>query len=226
MNPATDRKKKHQVCLRLVELDRDFPDNPALRPIREALQAEEQSLVEEAEAAVKEKNNDRVQQLLIEAEETWPRLPKLQTLRGRLNVDHPILRVGVRGQLPKYFSPAFACTDNEHRVVEMLFESLIKRVPEESGSFRYRCGLSETPPKVVTLGRQFRLPREAVWSNGRQLNATDIDGSVTMLKGGTGVGRLRVWGDLFADTESKNDPFQITLAPQAGFPGHIGPHDL
>ena len=143
-------------------------------------------------------------------------MPELRAFQHELSTEHPILRVGVRGPLPIYFSPAWACTDNEHRAVELLFESLVKLIPDEEGGFRYLPGLSESRPKVVPLGRQFELPRKAVWSDGKRLNSTDIDFSLRLLQNGRGVGRSRVWGDLLVASETR-DPFRVTLRMKQGF---------
>jgi ABC-type transport system substrate-binding protein len=153
----------------------------------------------------------------VRARETWPDLPGLDALELELRREHPTLRVGVRGSLPRYFSPAWACTDNELRAVDLLIESLVKLVPDEEGGFRYRPGLAESAPKVVQLGRQIELPRNARWSDGRPVISTDIDVSMRRLKNGVGVGRSRVWGKLLKDVKGDRDPFQVTLRLEQGF---------
>ncbi|MHB1421976.1 MAG: ABC transporter substrate-binding protein [Gemmataceae bacterium] len=216
-DPTVSEKTRQDACKRLLDLDREFPNNPALRPIRDTLRAEAQSWLDAAKEALKEKDSKKANEYQLRAQQIWPQLEGLQSFRSELHREHPILRVGVRGPLPKYFSPAWAYTDNERRAVEMLFESLVKLVPDASGGYGYCCGLSESYPQVVPLGRQFKLPREAVWTDRRPLNSTDIEVSLGLFRRGMGVGRSRVWGDLLARKEQMNDPFQVTLRLKQGF---------
>lgn len=217
---ATEEKRqqaKQQALIRLHDLEREFPDNAAFRPLADTLRRQAQSYADMAQELLKEKNTKQARVYLTRAQEIYPQLPDLRKLEREINVEHPILRVGMRGPLPKYFSPAWACTENERRAVDLLFESLVKLVPDGTGGYRYDRGLSESQPKVVTLGRQFELPRKAYWSDGRQLNSTDIYVSWTLFRDGKGVGRSRVWGDLLASAESKRDPFQVALQMRQGF---------
>jgi peptide/nickel transport system substrate-binding protein len=220
-DPTGSETTKQQARKRLLALEREFPGNPAFQPIGDTLRSQAQSLLDAAKELTSDKNDkkklQRAQALLRQAEETWPDLPELRTFKNELNRENPILRVGVRGPLPKYFSPAWACTDNEHRAVELLFESLVKRIPDAAGGFRYCPGLTETRPKVVPLGRQFELPRNAVWSDKRALNSADISFSLESLRSGMGVGRSRVWGELLLPVESKRDAFRVTLRMRQGF---------
>lgn len=223
-DPTATEESRNDVRKRLHELEMEFPDNPALQRLSEPRRKVAQSLLEQAQELVKSKKDKRAREVLDQAEQTWPHLPGLRELKTQLNFEYPILRVGVRGPLPKYFSPAWACTDNEHRIVEMLFESLVELVPDEAGGFRYRPELAESSPKVVQLGRFFQLPRNAFWSNRKRLNATDVDLTVEMLRGdGAGVGRSRVWGDLLHGVESIKDPFQVTLRLRQGFVAPLAP---
>jgi ABC-type transport system substrate-binding protein len=108
--------------------------------------------------------------------------------------------------------------------VELLFESLVKPVPDGSGGFRYRPCLADSSPKVAPLGRQFDLPRNAFWSNGKPLNANDIQFSLDFAKIGKGVGISRVWGDLLEDkTQSLRNPYQPTLKMKQGFFDSLAP---
>jgi ABC-type oligopeptide transport system substrate-binding subunit len=216
-DPTASEDKKKEVRKRLLELTREFPDSVAFRPIIKTLRDEAQSQLDAAKEALKDKNEEKAQRYLRSAYETWPELPGLDAFSLELRREHPILRVGVRGPLPRYFSPAWACTDSERRAVDLLFESLVKLVPDEEGGFRYRLGLAESAPKVVPLGRQFELPRTGRWSNDRSVNSTDIRISMQLLQKGKGVGRSRVWGKLLKDVKGDKDPFQVTLRLEQGF---------
>jgi ABC-type transport system substrate-binding protein len=221
-DPTGSESKKQQARQRLLELELEFPNNPAFKPLSDALRGEAQRLLDEAKVLARNKDDNKMMLRALDnvrkAKETWPQLPDLPAFEIELGTDHPILRVGVRGPLPKYLSPAWACTDSERRAVELLFESLVQLVPDDTGGLRYRPSLAERCPKVVALGRQFELPRNAVWSDGKTpLNSTDIDFSMKLLQDGVGVGRSRVWGELLVAVERKKDPYQVTLRMKQGF---------
>lgn len=209
--------KKQQARDRLRGLEIEFPGSKALQPISDTLRSEAEDLLDKAKTALKNKDEDTARRLLRSAQRTWPQLPELGAFAIELSREHPILRAGVRGQLPQYFSPAWACTDNERRAVELLFESLVKLVPDEDGGFRYRPALAESLPRVVPLGRQFQLPQNAFWSNNRTLNATDVNFSLGLLRKGTGVGLSPAWGDLLDAAKVEQDPFHVTLRLKQGF---------
>lgn len=228
-NATASETQKQQIRKRLVELEHLFPDNPFFKPISDGLHKQAEGLLNRAKELAKEGKNEpakdqQVGELLRQAEEIWPDLPGLHAFKIERSANHPVLCVGVRGPLPRLLSPAQACTDAELRAVELLFESLVKVVPHESGIFRYEPALAERLPRVVSLGRQFQLPRNARWYSNRQrgggeqqLSASDIRDTVVRLKAGKGVGRSRAWGELFDRVVVKNDPYQVTLRLHQGY---------
>lgn len=216
-DPTVNDENKKEARKHLLELTRKFPSSRAFEPIVKTLRGQAESQLKAAEESLKDKNEEQARRYLRSARETWPDAKGLDALDQKLRREHPTLRVGVRGQLPSYFSPAWACTDNEHRAVDLLFESLVKLVPDEEGGFRYRLGLAESGPKVVPLGRQFELPRNAQWSNGKPVYSTDIVFSMGLIKNGRRVGRSRIWGDLLEKVEGKGDPFHLTIRLKQGF---------
>ncbi len=210
---STDEKKQ-EVRKRLSQLEMEFPDNAAFRPLGEGLRQQAQRSLELARD-LKAKNNpdnaQRIRELIHQAEELWPQLPGLRAFKLEQSEDHPVLRVGMRGKLPSWMSPALACTDNERRVVEMLFESLVKLTPDDAGVYRYRLGLAEYRPKIVTLGREFQLPRNATWFDPRQagdrppprLDSGDIRFTMELLKQGEGTGRCFAWANCSTTSRSR-----------------------
>lgn len=233
-DPTASVESQQQTRKRLQELEREFPGNPVFQPITKGLRADAERLLEAAREQKKlaaEKNDPKklqqAMELLQRAEEIWPQLPELRAFRLELSQDHPILRVGVRGPLPKYLSPAMACTDTEKRIVEMLFESLVKVYPDEFGIFRYRPGLAEYRPRTVALGRQFELPRNAEWTycdperklrdKPKRIDASDIRFTVSLLQKGVGVGRSCAWGQMLDKPESKGDPYRVTIRLNQGY---------
>jgi peptide/nickel transport system substrate-binding protein len=226
-DPLSNDERKQQAFKRLHDLEMEYPNNPALQPLSGFLKTRAESLLKAAKDLAEHKDAEKLKQAreyLKQAEETWPQLKGLGELRAQIRMEYPILHVGVRDPMPKYFSPAWACTDNERRAVELLFESLVKLVPDESGGFRYRPALAESLPNVVRLGRQFDLPRNAFWLNGKPLKGDDISFSLGLLHAGKGVGLSRVWGELLDDkVESMKNPFQLTLRMKQGFLDALAP---
>ncbi len=217
-NPTGSLETKQTARKRLQDLEMEFPDIAVFQPISDELRKHAQGLLTTAKELGKGKDNlPQVRELLSQAEEIWPQLPGLRAYKIELSTDHPVLSVGVRGPLPKYLSPALACTDTERRAVEMLFESLVKLVPDDTGIFRYRPGLAEDRPTVVPLGRQFQLPRNATWSDGKTLDSTDIRATVGLLKKGVGSDRSSAWGELLDKVEVKGDPYRFTLRLNQGY---------
>jgi ABC-type oligopeptide transport system substrate-binding subunit len=228
-DPTSGDEKKQEARKRLHQLDEEFPDNPVFRPLGEGMRKQAQSYLELATNLLVEREDPekfkRARENLQKAKDLWPQLPGLRTIELQMNNQHPVLRVGVRGSLPKYLSPALACTDNELRAVEMLFESLVKLTPDDAGTFRYRLGLAENRPKIVTLGREFHLPRNATWYDPNRppdrpsprIDSGDIRFTMELLKQGEGTGRSAAWGQLLDNVEVKGDPFRVTLRLNQGY---------
>ena len=220
-DPTASEDSKQQTRRRLQQLELEFPGNPVFQPITKDLRAAAESLLEDAKKLAADKSDPKkvqeARRLLERAAEIWPQLPELRAFRLELSEEHPVLRVGVRGPLPKYLSPAMACTDTEKRIVEMLFEGLVKVGLDDSGIFRYRLGLAEYRPSVKPLGRQFELPRNAEWSNHQRIDSGDIRFTVNLLKKGVGVGRSCAWGQMLDKVEVKGDPYRVTLRLNQGY---------
>jgi ABC-type oligopeptide transport system substrate-binding subunit len=220
-DPTGNEAKKQQARKSLLELEQEFPNDPAFQPIIDTLRTQAQSFLRTAEESSGDGSDpaklQKARAYLQRARETWPQLPELQALEYKLGMDYPILRVGVRGRAPQYLSPAWACTDNEWRAVDLLFESLVKQIPDEAGGYRYVPGLAQARPQVVPLGRRFELPTKAVWSDGQSINSTDLDVSLKLLQEGLGVGRSRVWGELLVGVERTRNPYQVTVRMKQGF---------
>src|SRR5262249_41127239 len=134
------------------------------------------------------KHAEEIKRLVTDARVIWPRLPGLENFLRQQERKYPILFVGVR-ELPQYFSPATAATDTERQAVELLFESLVR--PEytvlqsgqkEQVSCRYGAGLTDGRPRLVALGREFLLPRDAFWSDGKPVTANDVQRTVVLLQ--------------------------------------------
>jgi hypothetical protein len=210
------RDRMKEARLRLRQFEDAFPGSEMLQPIRDTLRDQAKELFEQAKALIKEKKPAEALPLLKRAAETWPELPGLRALTIATDTSYQILRVNVR-ELPKYLSPGWAVTDAELRAVDLLFESLVNLLPDEQGMLYYRPSLAVGRPKVIPLGRQFKLPRGALWSDGGALTAGDLRTTVKLLKGGQGTGRAAVWGTLLNNADVRGDPFQVKLIMERGF---------
>ncbi len=219
----------------LVQLQEKNPNNAGINNIVAGLKDQAQKLWTEAKALESSKNQDdlnRAQELMQRALDVWE-LPGLRASAGLLRNTYPVLRVGVRAwpkymspgmattdtePWPKYMSPGMATTDTEHRVVEFLFESLVKFSPDASGMGRYKPGLAEGRADVISLGRQFRLP-ETSWSNGEEMTIEDVILTVKQLKKGHGNGQSEAVGELYAENQpvSKGGNRRVNVKLSQGY---------
>ena len=207
-----DRHK--EVQRRLREFEEQFPGSKATAPIRKALSTQAQALFDRAAVAKKNKRLDEARQLLRQAEEIYPYLPGLRELKLEIEEEHPTLRVGVR-ELPIYLSPARASTDAECQAVEFLFEGLVKLAPEP-GDGRYRLALAQGRPQLIPLGREFTLPRNGFWSNGKPITSADVKSTVQLLKR-EWSGRTPDWADDLFDGAFATDPYRVKLTLLQGY---------
>jgi ABC-type transport system substrate-binding protein len=215
-DPLASQTRMREIRQRLRTLLDQYPNSLALKPISDSMKQQAQDLFEMAKKARDAKDLARAEDLLQQAEETWPMLPQLRAERLRAVNDYPVLRVGVR-ELPKYMSPALACTDTERRAVELLFESLIKVSPDGRGVLHYEPGLAQGRPQVVPLGRQFQLPRNAFWSNDMPLTPADVSSTMRLLKKGLGTGRSAAWGALLEEVLVEGDPYRVLVPLRQGY---------
>jgi len=161
-DPLADSSKRQEARQRLEILKDKFPNVPSVKAFVEELKTKAEALCKQAKALESKANATKdelsqAQELYAKALDTWPDLPGLRAYANQARLKYPVLRVGVK-QWPRYMSPGLAYTDSERRVVEFLFESLVKFSPDASGQGRYRPGLAEGRPQVISLGRQFQLP--------------------------------------------------------------------
>jgi peptide/nickel transport system substrate-binding protein len=213
---AYNDERLREARQRLRQLAAQFPGNQIIAPINDSLREQAKALYEEARRLGKDKKTlQQAQDYLKQAEETWPELPGLRAYRIELSQSHPVLRVGVR-ELPRYLSPERACTDVELRAMELLFEGVVKLSPDESGALRYRAGLAEGRPGIVPLGRRFTLPRNARWSNDKELNAADVRTALRHWLEKP-AGSWSAGPDVLSAGEVGNDPYRVTLTLRQGY---------
>src|SRR5262249_28649910 len=201
---------------RVAQLVDRFPNGLAGLPVMAKLRDRAQDLFDQAKALVEKKKNKEALVLLKRAERLFPRLPELRDYRLRLDNALAELRVGVR-ELPEKLAPSLASTDSEKQAVELLYESLVKQVIEPDGGVHYGPGLSDGRPRLVPLGRQFQLVRDAFWSNDQPVTATDVRNTVQLLKTPKGSGYPQAWAEWVNEPIGGADPSRVTLTLRQGF---------
>lgn len=221
-DPSFPHERMRDARARLRVLEDQFPSSPILQPIRDVLRDQAQMLLDRARQMVKEDRKAEALDLLRRAEDLWPELPGLRTYRLGTDQSYRILRVAVR-DLPRYLSPAWATTDSELRAVELLFESLVVPTADERGAMSYRNQLAEGRPHIIPLGREFKLPRQAYWSDGKPLTVGDLRFSVAQLQEGKATGWSAGWSELLDRLQVEGDPFRLKLRLRQGFLDPLAP---
>jgi peptide/nickel transport system substrate-binding protein len=149
----------------------------------------------------------------------WPELAGLKEYQDQLGREFRMLVVGVK-RLPELMSPALALTDPDRWAMELLFESLVKPVPDAQVGQRYEPGLALRLPKPVAMGREFELPKDAVWvhrdGTTEKLNSGAVRGTLGLLQDTKFRGmRVAEMVDLIAASRFQ-DPFRFTLKLDRG----------
>jgi ABC-type oligopeptide transport system substrate-binding subunit len=214
---AYTRDRFQEVRRRMRQIEEQFPANSKLvEPINASLRKQAELLFDKAKVLVDAKKPAEAADLLKQAEQTWPDLPGLRDYRLQVMKQYQILKVGMR-ELPLYLSPGWAHTDAEKRSCELIFESLVGLVPDEQGSLYYRPMLARSSPRVVPLGRQFELPRDAKWSDDQPLTVGDLSFTLkTIKKEGGGSERGSVWADVLNEAQRGVDPFRTKILLRQG----------
>jgi len=212
-----------QVQLRSRLLDDLFPRRQTVGSFNVRLQKEAQAKLDEAKTlgeprGLTEQDRARAQTLVQLARLKWPLLPGLEDYELQLRNAYPILRIGMSALPHKdHLSPATALTNADRWAVELIFESLIKPSSSASAGQRHEPGLAMGQPRLIPLGRQFQLPRNAFWSNGQQVTAADVSNTVRLLKDDKWPGRTPAWDDLIEAVNAGSDSFRVNLTMRQGY---------
>ncbi|MCX7701514.1 MAG: ABC transporter substrate-binding protein [Gemmataceae bacterium] len=172
--------------LRQLQTKFNSADPKIFEPLRDALRRRAAAHVDEAKRlAVTDDGKVAAQRQVEMAIKIWPDLPGLREYQIALAREFRVLVVAVR-HLPELISPALAETDVDRWACELVFESLVRAVPDPEMGYRYRPGLALRMPRLISMGREFELPRDAMWidRSGRteRLDASDVRGTLAMLQ--------------------------------------------
>jgi ABC-type transport system substrate-binding protein len=134
--------------------------------------------------------------------------------------------------MPTYMAPGVAWTESEREAVELLFESLVKQLPEfiagsQNVADRYVPGLAESMPELsAQLVRTFQLPRETVWlgpDKALPLSGSDVRNSARLLGNQNRPGYNRPLGEMIEDVKTGGDDRHVNVTLQHGF---LDPYSL
>jgi ABC-type oligopeptide transport system substrate-binding subunit len=218
---AGDRLEAYVEARRsLDELLRQVPQAAAEEPVkrlRDRLQGKAETLVKTIDKLPDPKRQDQLRTI----ENIWPELPGLQKYfeKGK---GYRILNVGVR-HLPERLSPATAFVDAERLALDLLFESLVRLVPDPVVGQRYEPLLAAGSPEQLLLGRQFELIRDARWyrdtGSGPAVNEPVLAADVarTVLAYQKWPARSAEWKDLLGDATVEGDQHGVRLSLQQGY---------
>jgi ABC-type transport system substrate-binding protein len=203
--------------LSLERLERQFPNEEQAKDLRRRLEGEADKWFKQAQLAVKAKKLAEAKELLAKAERIWPRLPGLRDESLRLDNTYPILRVAVR-HVPRNLWPGAGRTDSDRQAIELMFESLVRPRSDAQRGQYFEPELAIDRPRIVPLGREFQLVRDAFWFDGKQVTAADVLRSVQLLKNKNWPKHTPEWGDLIEDPRvTGSDPFRISLTLRQGY---------
>jgi ABC-type transport system substrate-binding protein/tetratricopeptide (TPR) repeat protein len=213
-NSAEDQVREARQRLRFLE--EIFPGSEALRPIAQSMRRQAQSLLDEAKNLRKAGNFQRAAERMQLALDIYPNLPGLTGELAQLQRDHPILKVGVRDR-PVTMVPGLAATDTELRAIELLYESLVKMHVEPGVGQRYEPALAGLSPRLIPLGREFRIARGAYWSDGTPVTTGDVKETLRLMQTEKWPGYSPMWAKLIDQAESGGDSFRFSLRLSQGY---------
>jgi ABC-type transport system substrate-binding protein len=213
-NPGFEQLREARQRLRLM--DEVFPGSEAMRPVADGLRAQAQALLNDAKGLRKAGQHQKAQERMQLAYDIWPSLPELADELATLEKDHPVLRVGVR-ELPTNMVPGQAVTDADLRALELMFEGLVKLRDLPGGGQRYEPALAGGPPRLIPLGREFRIARGAAWSDGTPVTVGDVRETLRAMRKADWPGYSPMWGKMIDDAEAGGDSFRLSLRLSQGY---------
>jgi ABC-type oligopeptide transport system substrate-binding subunit len=208
--------KFREARQRLRLLEDSFPNTTAAGPVAEGLKKQAELLLKQAQDLIKAGNTQEALNRLALAQDIWPRLAGLNDEVLRLNRQYPVLIVGVR-DLPADLLPGLAATDVEQQAVELMFESLVRLRDRPGVGQRYESELAAGLPRLVPLGREFRLSPHAFWSNDEPISAADVATTVRLLSDPKWPGANPALVKLLDTPNLGGDAFRVTLNLKQGY---------
>jgi ABC-type transport system substrate-binding protein len=228
------REQLREIRNKLKQLQERYPESKDLQAIGTGLKQQAQNFFNRGMELIKDKQNAQGRELLKEAMDLWPQLPGLENAYLKAMREYPILRVGVH-DLPVYMAPGVAWTESELAALDLIYEGLVKAVPEGAGpndpnaGVRYEPALAERLPvqPMEQLVRQFEIPRTALWTGGKDegqpVTGHDVRRSLGYLKNKGRPGYSPAWAALLEDVGTRGDERQVIVTLKHGF---IDPYSM
>jgi ABC-type transport system substrate-binding protein len=145
-----------------------------------------------------------------------PDLDNLDDRIARLYVGNPVLTVGVP-RLPAHMVPGWAASDADRWAVELMYEGLVKLRVQPGVGERYEPALAGGAPRLVPLGREFRLARGAAWSNGEPVKIDDVKETLAAMRKESWLGYSPLWDRMIDEPEAGGDSSVLRLRLRQGY---------
>jgi peptide/nickel transport system substrate-binding protein len=216
LNVNADEEHLRESRKRLGFVAEMFPGTEAVQRVADNLRRHAENYRRIAEERRKAGNLQGAKDYLELANSIYPNLPGLADEIAKLDKDHPTLRVGVR-ELPVNMIPGQATTDADLRAVELLYEGLVKLRVESDVGQRYEPALAGGTPRLVPLGREFRIARGATWSDGNPVTVGDVKETLRAMRQERWPGYSPVWNGMIEDAEGGGDSFRLSLRLSQGY---------
>lgn len=221
---SSDQDQLRALVRPLHRLEDRYPDLQATAPIDDRFSKEAEELFQLGKKLIEEdKKLEEGMAKLQLALDLWARLPGLREYiaekanKGALAT----LNVGVR-QLPANMLPGLAATDADRMAIELILESLVQlRDSPRLGQY-YVPQLVSTMPRIVPMGRQFEIPSDVYWPEGkwvkksRPAEVADVRNSVRLLKHPRYPGYRPSWARMMDDVQQGADR-RVPLTLNQGF---------
>src|SRR5207302_1524498 len=104
-----------------------------------------------------------------------------------------------------------SATDADRRAVELTYEGLVKLREEPGVGQRYEPALAGGAPRLIPLGREFRIARGATWSDGSPVTVGDVKETLRAMRKENWLGYSPAWNGMIEDAEGGGDSFRLSL---------------
>ncbi len=98
-----------------------------------------------------------------------------------------------------------------------MYEGLVKLRVDPGVGQRYVPALAAGPPRLIPLGREFRIARGATWPDGSPVTVGDVRATLLALRSERWVGYSPLWNKMLDEPEGGGDSFRLSLRLSQGY---------